>query len=67
MQQRVERLHRHWTKELQYLPPPASGRLAELDPGVQVTPPKGLEVGHVPIVTRQEAGPRLRGTGGKAR
>lgn len=67
MQQRVEQLHRHWTKERQYLPPPASGRLAELDPGVQVTPPKGLEVGHVPIVTRQEAGPRLRGTGGKAR
>ncbi len=60
MQVRVELLHRHWTRELRYLPPPASGPLAELDPAVLVTPPKGLEVGYVPIVTRQEAGPRLQ-------
>jgi len=31
------------------------GTLAELDPAVIVTPPKGLEVGYVPIVTRQAA------------
>ena len=31
-----------------------SGELASLDPALLVTPPKGLEVGYVPIVTRQE-------------
>ena len=34
-------------------PPPTAGKLADLDPAVVVTPPKGLEVGYVPIVTRQ--------------
>ena len=37
------------------LAPPAFGKLAELDPALVVTPPPGLEVGYVPIVTRQEA------------
>jgi hypothetical protein len=55
MQARVEKLHRKWTKDREYLAPPASGKLAELDPAVVVTPPKGLEVGYVPIVTRQES------------
>jgi hypothetical protein len=54
IQQRVELLHRHWSKEREYLPPPASGQLADLDPALLVTPPQGLEVGYVPIVTRQE-------------
>ena len=34
--------------------PPSSGTLASLDPALLVNPPKGLEVGYVPIVTRQE-------------
>jgi hypothetical protein len=34
--------------------PPTSGALVTLDPALIVTPPKGLEVGYVPIVTRQE-------------
>jgi hypothetical protein len=55
LQKRVELLHRRWTKEKEYLPPPTIGRLADLDPAVLVTPPKGLEVGYVPIVTRQAA------------
>lgn len=55
LQQRVELLHRHWTRDRQYLPPPTRGRLAALDPALLVTPPAGLEVGHVPIVTRQAA------------
>ena len=54
MQKRVELLHRHWTKERDYLAPPASGPLADLDPAMLVTPPAGLEIGYVPIVTRQE-------------
>jgi len=55
LQKRVEMLHRQWTKDREYLPPPTVGRLADLDPAVIVTPPKGLEVGYVPIVTRQAA------------
>lgn len=55
LQKRVEMLHRLWTKDRDYLPPPTVGRLALLDPAVLVTPPKGLEVGYVPIVTRQAA------------
>jgi hypothetical protein len=51
----VELLHRNWTKDRQYLPPPTSGKLAALDPAVIVTPPKGFEFGYVPIVTRQSA------------
>jgi hypothetical protein len=54
MQKRVEMLHKKWTKERDYLPPPTLGKLADLDPAVLVTPPKGLEIGYVPIVTRQE-------------
>ena len=34
---------------------PTVGKLADLDPALIVTPPKGLEVGYVPIVTRQAA------------
>ncbi|MBC7327927.1 hypothetical protein H5T87_07415 [bacterium] len=54
MQERVERIHRMWTKDREYLPPPTIGELAELDPAQLVMPPKGLEVGYVPIATRQE-------------
>lgn len=56
MQARVEKLHRAWGKDRDYLPPPAIGWLAELDPAQLVRPPEGLEVGYVPIATRQEWG-----------
>ena len=56
LQKRVELLHRSWTKDREYLPSPTVGTLADLDPAVIVTPPKGLEFGYVPIVTRQAAG-----------
>jgi hypothetical protein len=55
LQVRVEKLHCHWKKDRDYLPPPALGKLAETEPALIVTPPPGLEVGYVPIVTRQEA------------
>ena len=55
LQKRVELLHRNWTKDRDYLPPLKVGTLADLDPAVLVTPPKGLEIGYVPIVTRQAA------------
>jgi hypothetical protein len=53
VQKRVEMLHASWKKDRDYLPPPTVGKLADLDPGVLVVPPAGLEVGYVPIVTRQ--------------
>lgn len=54
LQAKVEKLHRAWPKNRNYLPPPATGKLAELDPAQIVKPPRGLEVGYVPIATRQE-------------
>ncbi len=54
IQKRVELLHRHWTKDRNYLTPPDAGALASLDPALIVKPPPGLEVGYVPIATRQE-------------
>ena len=53
MQRRVEKLHQHWTKDREYLPPPMIGNLADIDPALIVNPPDGLELGYVPIVTRQ--------------
>ncbi|MFK7918858.1 MAG: hypothetical protein AB8G14_12315 [Ilumatobacter sp.] len=53
MQARVEQLHRQWGPDQPYLASPTVGELAALDAGVLVTPPAGLEVGYVPIVTRQ--------------
>jgi hypothetical protein len=57
LQQFVERLHREWPTDRDYLPPPTHGELVELDPALFVTPPKGMEAGYVPIVTRQERAP----------
>jgi hypothetical protein len=53
LQTRVEKLHRNWRKDRDYLPPPTIGELANLDPALIVTPPPGLEAGYVPIATRQ--------------
>jgi hypothetical protein len=54
VQQRVEKLHRSWTKDRNYLTPPDVGTLAHIDPALILTPPKGYEVGYVPIATLQE-------------
>ena len=53
LQVRVVKLHQHWTKDRDYLAPPAIGKLADIDPALIVTPPPGLEAGYVPIATRQ--------------
>ena len=50
----VEKLHASWRIDLDYMAPPTRGKLVALDPALLVTPPKGLEVGYVPIVTHQE-------------
>jgi hypothetical protein len=55
LQARVEKLHRNWKKDRDYLAPPKIGRLAHIDPALIVIPPPGLEVGYVPIATRQAA------------
>lgn len=55
MQARVEKLHRSWKNDRDYLAPPAIGKLAEIDSALLVTPPAGLEIGYVPIATRQGA------------
>ena len=54
MQILVEKMHREWKKDRDYLAPPTVGTLANLDPAQIVEPPKGLEIGYVPIATRQE-------------
>jgi len=54
----VERIHRAWPTDRDYMPAPTTGELVALDPALLVTPPEGLDVGYVPIVTRQEASPR---------
>lgn len=54
LQQRVELIHANWSHTDEYLAPPSVGRLATLDPAAIVQPPAGLEIGYVPIVTRQE-------------
>ncbi|MGB2806316.1 MAG: hypothetical protein WBC22_01140 [Sedimentisphaerales bacterium] len=55
LQSRVEKLHRSWKKDRDYLAPPTIGKLADVDPALIVTPPPGLEAGYVPIATRQAA------------
>lgn len=56
LQDFVERIHRAWPIDRDYMPPPTTGELVALDPALLVTPPAGFEVGYVPIVTRQERG-----------
>jgi hypothetical protein len=53
MQQRVEAIHRHWPIDRNYLAPPTVGKPADLAPALIVTPPKGMEIGYVPIATKQ--------------
>ena len=51
----IEKVHAQWPIDRNYMAPPTMGELVALDPALLVTPPKGMEVGYVPIVTRQEA------------
>jgi hypothetical protein len=53
LQSFVEKLHANWPIDRDYMAPPTRGKLVSLDPALLVTPPAGLEVGYVPIVTRQ--------------
>jgi hypothetical protein len=53
----VEKLHANWPTDRDYMAPPTRGKLVSLDPALLVTPPTGMEVGYVPIVTGQEKAP----------
>jgi hypothetical protein len=51
----VEKFHATWPIDRDYMAPLRHGELVALDPALLVTPPQGLEVGYVPIVTGQYA------------
>jgi hypothetical protein len=65
LQKRVEKMHRSWPQDRDYLAPPTVGTLVEIDPALLVTPPKGKEAGYVPIATRQEWGGPATQPGGR--
>jgi len=55
LQTMIENIQRNFSMDGEYMPPPRDGKpLAAIDPALIVTPPAGLEVGYVPIVTAQE-------------
>jgi hypothetical protein len=55
LQTLIEKIQKSWKIDNEYMPPPRDGKLlVSIDPALIVTPPAGLEVGYVPIVTRQE-------------
>ena len=53
LQRMIVKMHRHWKIDDEYLPGRSGGELASFDPALFVTPPMGLELGYVPIVTWQ--------------
>jgi hypothetical protein len=61
LQALVEKIHATWPIDRDYMPPPAAGTLATLDPALLVTPPQGMELGYVPIVTHQAKQPPEKG------
>jgi hypothetical protein len=55
LQSTIEKIQKNWGVKQEYMPAPRNGKpLVKLDPALLVTPPKGLEIGFVPIVTAQE-------------
>lgn len=64
LQNLVTVLHTSWRPDLNYIPNPTSGKLVEMDPGLIVCPPRGLEHGYVPIVVAQYRRARAHRTPG---
>ena len=56
LQSFVAELHAQFGLAGPSIPPPGSGTLAPLDHALLVSPPAGLETGHVPIVIAQRGG-----------
>lgn len=51
----IENIHANWPIDRNYMKPPTKGKLVAIDPALIVKPPKGMEVGYVPIVVGQGA------------
>jgi hypothetical protein len=51
----IEKIHAQWPIDRDYMAPPTMGELVALDSALLVTPPKGMELGYVPIVIHQKA------------
>ena len=52
----VEKNHaywKNWKNNTEFMAPQTVGDLATLDTALLVSPPRGMEIGYVPIVTRQ--------------
>lgn len=58
LQKRAELIHTNWSHTDEYMAPPKIGNIATVDPAGIVQAPIGMEVGYVPIVTRQEKTPK---------
>lgn len=54
LQSLVEKIHAKWLIDKEYIEPPKTGKLVSLDPALIVQPPKGFEIGYVPIVIGQK-------------
>ena len=59
----VEKMHREWKNDRDYIAPPSTGDLANLDLGQLVTPPLGLEYGYVPVAWSQDWGGSVASSG----
>lgn len=53
LQEFVTKFHMSWAKDPEFMNSPTRGQLATLDKSLQVTPPKGMEFGYVPLVLSQ--------------
>lgn len=53
LQSHIEKIHRSWSIDGQYLPNPSSGSLVTIDPSL-IIPVSEARIGFVPIVIRQE-------------
>jgi len=54
LQNFVEKIHKTWPIDRNYIAPPETGELVKMDEALIITPPIGMEVGYVPIVTKQD-------------
>jgi hypothetical protein len=55
LQSIIEKIQKSWSIDKEYMPAPRDSKpLVAIDKGLLVTPPQGLEIGYVPIVTSQE-------------
>ena len=54
IQSAIEKMQKEWA-HFPMMKDPTAGSLVSFDSGLMVTPPKGLEIGYVPIVVKQMA------------